>query len=105
MINLIANSIDAVRAQAEKWIKIDVVEQSSGIVVKVIDSGVPISTELETKLFDPFFSTKMKGEGTGLGLSITKGILDEHNATIALDRSEATTCFTMQFPRVDEFCP
>jgi signal transduction histidine kinase len=38
------------------------------------------------------------GQGAGLGLSISKGILDQHQAIIKVDRSFPTTCFQIGFP-------
>ena len=97
LINLINNAIDAVKYKDERWVKITAHQENQMIILRVIDSGDQISQELEEKIFDPFFTTKKVGEGTGLGLSITKGILDEHNASIVLNRSFPTTCFEIRF--------
>jgi PAS domain S-box-containing protein len=97
LINLINNGIDAVKHKNERWIKITAHKDQQAIILRVIDSGATISQELEDKIFDPFFTTKKVGEGTGLGLSITKGILDEHQATIVLNRNFPNTCFEIKF--------
>lgn len=97
LVNLINNAIDAVKESAEKWIKLIAFEQNEFIVIQVIDSGNGISTAIENKLFQPFFTTKPVGEGTGLGLSIAKGIIDNHEATIAVNRSFKNTCFEIRF--------
>ncbi len=102
IINLINNAIDAVKNQPVKWIKINCFTEDQYIVLQVIDSGLVISEAIELKLFQPFFTTKRTGEGTGLGLSITKGILDEHKATIALNRSLPNTCFEIRFKKVED---
>ena len=82
--------------------RISLQEQSNRILVRVIDSGPGIPQGIEAKLFQPFFTTKGVGEGTGLGLSVSKGILDEHGATIALDRNSPNTCFEIRFPNAQE---
>ena len=97
LINLINNAIDAVKNNDDKWVRITAHRELDIVILRVIDSGPFISRELEEKIFDPFFTTKKVGEGTGLGLSITKGILDEHHATISLNRSFPTTCFEIKF--------
>jgi PAS domain S-box-containing protein len=97
LINLINNAIDAVKTNEERWVKVSAHEEDSYIFLRVIDSGTPISLELEEKIFDPFFTTKKVGDGTGLGLSITKGILDEHSASLSINRSFSTTCFEIRF--------
>jgi C4-dicarboxylate-specific signal transduction histidine kinase len=99
LINLINNAIDAVKLNEEKWVKLTAHEAEESLILRVFDSGVTINQELEEKIFDPFFTTKKVGEGTGLGLSITKGILDEHQATISLNRGFSTTCFEIKFKK------
>lgn len=46
------------------------------------DFGIGIPPEIRERLFDPFFSTKPKGEGTGLGLSISHGLVRDHDGYI-----------------------
>lgn len=98
LINLVNNSIDAVKNLKDKWIKINTFDEGDSVVLQVVDSGPCIDAQVEQKLFQPFFTTKVVGEGTGLGLSITKGILDQHQATIKLNRKFSTTCFEIRFP-------
>ncbi len=101
IINLINNAIDAVKNQPEKWVKLNCFAEAQYVVLQVMDSGPGISEAIELKLFEPFFTTKPVGEGTGLGLSITKGILEDHNATIKINRSFANTCFEIRFPKTE----
>ncbi len=101
LVNLINNSIDAVKSQPEKWVKVSVFEDDTSVVLRVMDSGSGIPEHVRSKLFDPFFTTKRVGEGTGLGLSIAKGILDEHGATIAVLDGVPNTCFEIRFPKAD----
>lgn len=98
IVNLLNNSIDAVSENQERWIKIIAFANGAEVVLQIVDSGPMISNEIEQKLFQPFFTTKGVGVGTGLGLSIVKGILDNHKATIKLNRSFSTTCFELRFP-------
>ncbi len=105
-INLINNAIDAAKASAttsseavDRWVRIEVRDDSGAVVLRVTDSGVGIPVEIRERLFDPFFTTKDVGEGTGLGLSIAKGILDDHSASIRLIEDSPNTCFEVRFPR------
>lgn len=100
IINMINNSIDAVKDQKNKWVKISIVEDDQIVLLKIIDSGPGIQEELKFKIFEPFFTTKPVGQGTGLGLSITKGILDEHKASISINSDTPNTCFEICFPKV-----
>ena len=99
LVNLINNGIDAVRDHTDRWVKIQAYEEASSVVIRVYDSGSGIEQSIQEKLFQPFFTTKEVGQGTGLGLSITKGILEEHQATIELLDKERNTCFEIRFPK------
>jgi PAS domain S-box-containing protein len=61
-----------------------------GATVTIADNGSGIRPEVQSHLFQPFFTTK--GErGTGLGLWVSRGIINKHGGTISLksDTSEA----------------
>jgi len=96
-INIINNSMDAIKLLEDKWIKIHVFEDDNQAVVQVIDSGHGLTKEIESKLFQPFFTTKKVGEGTGLGLSICRGILENHQAKIEINKKMKNTCFEVRF--------
>lgn len=97
VINLINNGMDAIKNLANRWIKINLFEDGLDVVLQIVDSGGGIAVEIETKLFQPFFTTKPVGEGTGIGLSICKGIIDQHKAHIKLNREFKNTCFEVRF--------
>ena len=48
----------------------------------VTDNGSGIEEENLQKIFDPYFSTKIKETGSGLGLYVTYGIIKAHNGLI-----------------------
>ncbi len=102
IVNLINNGVDAIKNTEDRWLEIKAFSTQDRIVLQIIDSGHGISDEIEKKLFQPFFTTKGVGEGTGLGLSITKGILDQHEATIELNKTLGNTCFELKFPKPRE---
>ena len=97
LVNMINNGIDAVKDSEERWVKISAFEDISSVVLQIQDSGLGVDPKIQSKLFQPFFTTKKVGEGTGLGLSIVKGILDEHEATIEIMADTPTTCFEIRF--------
>jgi two-component system NtrC family sensor kinase len=55
------------------------------VVVEIEDNGVGIPRADQTKIFEPFYTTKPPGRGTGLGLSICYGIVEEHRGRIEVD--------------------
>ena len=52
------------------------------VVLKVSDTGTGIPAELQTKIFETFFTTKGAGKGTGLGLSTVTNIVKNHGGFV-----------------------
>jgi signal transduction histidine kinase/ligand-binding sensor domain-containing protein len=67
--------------------------------VEVEDDGVGMSPDVQTRILEPFFTTKEVGSGTGLGLSISYGIIQKHNGTLDIrSRPGQGSCFVVQLP-------
>lgn len=63
------------------------------------DTGPGMSKDTQSKIFDPFYTTKSRG--TGLGLAIVHNIIESHNATIDVEsRPGKGTKFVFMFPVV-----
>ena len=52
-------------------------------VIRDLGTGGPQG--ILDKLFEPFFTSKPKGQGTGLGMSISFGIIQNHGGTLSVD--------------------
>ncbi len=67
--------------------------------LRVEDTGCGISPDILAKIFDPYFTTKGKGEGTGLGLSVIKGIVDGCKGVITVKSEPGKgSIFDVYFP-------
>jgi signal transduction histidine kinase len=73
------------------------------IKLTVKDTGHGISPEIKERIFDPYFTTKNKGEGTGLGLAVVHGIVKSHEGAISVESIPGKgSTFHVYFPRTRE---
>ena len=71
------------------------------IELTVGDTGHGIKEKEVHRIFEPYFTTKEKGEGTGMGLSVVHGIVKEHGGAIRVHSEPGKgTTFTIFLPRI-----
>ena len=102
-INLILNSKDAILSKQDEepylsgFIKITTTTKENQVILILEDNGNGIPEDIITKIWTPFFTTKLKGKGTGIGLSLSHRIIKEHNAEVLVNTSARGTVFTIRF--------
>jgi two-component system nitrogen regulation sensor histidine kinase NtrY len=97
-VNIIDNSIEALREEGRIDISTKYNEDSQFIGIEIADNGPGISDEDKQKLFIPYFSNN-KSTGTGLGLAIAHNIVEEHNGLISVvDNEPKGTSFIIELP-------
>ena len=73
------------------------------IHLQVVDTGHGMSRTVMDNIFEPYFTTKLKGRGTGMGLPIIKGIVARLKGYIFVDSTEGKgSCFDIYLPRAAE---
>ena len=96
--NLIDNAIDAM-GETGGTLTIKTLHDPRWIKVMIQDTGKGIPKEIQSKVFNPFFTTKPPGKGTGLGLDICYNIVVyRHKGEISFDSSPKGTVFTVKLP-------
>lgn len=100
-LNLITNGIDAISEDCENGyvlVKTRLTEDRQAVDISFRDNGVGIPNEIQTKIFNLFFSTK-GDRGSGIGLASTRKIIERHSGSIWFDSEEGNgTTFTIRLP-------
>ena len=95
--NLIKNGIQAIPDNRQGKIQVRVDEYNESFIIRIIDNGCGIPEAMQTKIFQPNFTTK--SSGMGLGLSMVKSMLISNNATIHFKTKEDEgTEFVIEIP-------
>lgn len=69
----------------------------------ISDTGEGMTKEVQEKIFEPYFTTKEKGEGTGLGLAVVHGIVSSLKGAVFVDSTPGEgACFKLFFPTCEE---
>ena len=110
ILNLIVNAAHAIgdRSKERNGEKGKITVQtaccSTGVEIRIGDTGGGIPLEVRAKIFDPFFTTKEIGKGTGQGLAIARSVVvDKHHGSIEFETvlGEGTT-FIIRLPHMDK---
>lgn len=103
LLNLIINSLDAIKNLNEKWIELEYRVDDDLLRIVVRDSGHGLDSEIVSKIMNPFFTTKERGQGTGLGLSLSKSIIENHEGRLFYNPDSTNTEFVIELPYMRTF--
>ena len=104
--NLLDNAIDAapqggtlgIRTWSEQVYTGPQTEPRTDICIMFRDNGPGIPPEIQSRIFDPFYTTKPVGVGTGLGLGIVFRIVEQCGGTIRFTSRPGNTEFVVRLP-------
>jgi signal transduction histidine kinase/CheY-like chemotaxis protein len=100
LLNIVINARDAMPQGGVLTVRLRTA--GDGCVLSIADTGIGMSEETRTRIFEPFFSTKPTGRGTGLGMAITYGVVQGHHGSLAVTTAEGKgTTFTIRLPLLD----
>ena len=96
LINLVVNSIEAVKDKEDGRIILSAFRSSNKTIIKVSDNGIGMPEDVMEKIFIPFFTTRKNG--SGIGLSLCKQIMMLHSGNIyAQSKKGLGAAFILQF--------
>nr|MBA3258228.1 hypothetical protein [Gemmatimonadales bacterium] len=86
LMALMLNALDAMEEAGQLTVRTGRSRtRGDQVVLEVGDTGVGIAPAQQSKIFEPFYTTKSPGRGTGLGLSICYGIVEDHRGRIEVE--------------------
>ncbi len=95
--NLIDNAIDATEENNNRFVEIEIFEESENYGFIVKNNGDMIFQDMKDKIFQPGFTTKGE-KGQGMGLAISKEIVEKYGGSIDVDSNESITIFKVMIP-------
>ncbi len=90
LLNLLDNALraalDGAAAEGEPRVGVRTRRIGERVEIRVEDNGPGIPEEVQSRLFEPFFTTRPPGEGTGLGLSLAfDAVTHGHGGTLTAE--------------------
>jgi len=96
-VNLLNNACDV--STPDGSVEINGHTENGMHIVTVQDFGDGIKPEDQSRIFEPFYTTKSVGQGTGLGLSLVYSLVNEHGGKITIDPTvNRGACFEIRIP-------
>jgi two-component system nitrogen regulation sensor histidine kinase NtrY len=94
--NLVLNALDAMPAGGSLTLRTADAEDS--VRIEVADTGKGLTPEECSRLFTPYYTTKL--QGTGLGLAIVQSVVSDHYGTISVSSEEGRgATFRIDLPK------
>ncbi|SFV66384.1 PUTATIVE TWO-COMPONENT SENSOR [hydrothermal vent metagenome] len=101
IINLVSNAQDVLveKKVQSAYIKLKSYSDDENYILEISDNGGGISENVIDKIFNPYFSTRLKQDGTGLGLYMSKTIVEEHcRGKLSCYNTSDGACFKVELP-------
>jgi two-component system sensor histidine kinase FlrB len=103
VMNLLNNAVEAHTNQGEIIMSLKQRDQTS-LQIQIQDNGLGIDNETRQRLFEPFYTTKIKG--TGLGLAVVDSVVRAHSGSIQCESKKGRgTLFTLLLPCINQYIP
>ncbi len=96
--NVLHNALDAV-VQGKGKVEVTAAATRGGVEIDIRDNGAGIPHELQSRIFEPFFSSKGRSDSFGLGLAYVFAVMEKHGGSVAVKSEPGDgAAFTLRFP-------
>jgi two-component system, NtrC family, nitrogen regulation sensor histidine kinase NtrY len=100
--NLVLNALDAMPSGGTLTVR--TLEHEGNVRIEVADTGKGLTPEECSRLFTPYYTTKV--QGTGLGLAIIQSVVSDHHGTITVSSDEGRgAMFRIELPQHQSALP
>lgn len=98
LVNLVKNAAEAVEGRADGRVRLRLDQTDTEAVITVSDNGCGIPSEIQDRIWEPFYSTK-GAAGNGMGLDVARRFIELHEGTITCTSRESIgTTFEIRLP-------
>lgn len=99
ILNVAANACDAMPEGGRFAVDLRTVGTPASMRLTLSDTGIGMSEEVRSKVFEPFYTTKPVGHGTGLGLAVVSSMVEAAHGSIEVSSVlQRGTAFTIVLP-------
>ena len=94
LLNLALNAVAAMPQGGT--LRFTLSHQEGKLRIDICDTGNGIPPEIQSRIFDPYFTTR--SDGTGMGLALCDKIVRQHDGSIDFETSPSGTTFSVLLP-------
>ncbi len=100
VLHLLHNAEQALsEVEGERRVSVVTIKEQDRAVLEVRDNGPGVARGCESKIFEPFFSTREDSSSNGLGLPTARRIIEDHGGTLLHGHSTPRgAAFTIAVP-------
>jgi len=100
LTNLFNNAADAMEGKGQITMTVKQIDLTN-LQIRISDNGIGIDADEIQRLFEPFYTTKVKG--TGLGLAVVDSVIRTHGGTIQCTSEKGVgTVFSILLPCINQ---
>jgi len=72
------------------------------VSINIRDDGIGIPTNLREKIFQPFYSTRLRQSANGLGLTVALGLMQQLGGMLRFESEPGNTVFHLLLPSITQ---
>lgn len=98
LLNIIINALQAMDETGGTLLVESYSTKDGKVRIAITDSGYGMTETTVSKIFDPYFTTKLEAGGTGLGLFVTRTLIEKDGGRLEVEsKPEEGSCFRLTF--------